>query len=226
MIIKKRYGRETGREYVLRMLKENIVRLELEPGSRISENELAAQIGVSRTPIREALIELSKSKIIEIYPQKGSYVSLIDWNLVEEAQFMRLTLEKGIIRLACEGIDEEKLQSLDKNVKLQQFYLDNDEPGELLELDNQFHKELFRITNKIHVYRLMDNMILHFDRLRTLRTKVVDQQYVIADHMAILDAIRLKDPEKGEKAMERHLTRHEIDEKIVRKEYPKYFKGI
>ena len=93
MILKKRYSRETGREYVLRVLKDNIVRLELEPGSRISENELAAEIGVSRTPVREALIELSKSKIVEIYPQKGSYVSLIDWDLVEEAQFMRLTLE-------------------------------------------------------------------------------------------------------------------------------------
>ena len=63
-------------------------------------------------------------------------------------------------------MDEEKLQSLDKNVKLQQFYVENDDPGELLELDNQFHKELFRITNKIHVYRLMDNMVLHFDRLK------------------------------------------------------------
>ena len=86
MIVKKRYGRETGREYVLRVLKENIVMLELEPGSRISENELAAELGISRTPVREALIELSKSKIVEIYPQKGSYVSLIDWEMVEEGE--------------------------------------------------------------------------------------------------------------------------------------------
>ena len=68
---------------------------------------------------------------------------MIDWDLVEEAQFMRLTLEKGVIRLACEGIEEEKLRGLEKNVKLQQFYVENSEPDELLELDNQFHKELF-----------------------------------------------------------------------------------
>ena len=163
MIVKKRYGRETGREYALRVLKENIVMLELEPGSRISENELASEIGVSRTPIREALIELSKSKIVKIYPQKGSYVSLIDWELVEEALFMRLTLEKAVVRLACQGIEEEKIQELEKNVKLQKFYIDNNEAGELLELDNQFHKELFAITNKIHIYRLMSVMMLHFD---------------------------------------------------------------
>ena len=74
MIIKERTGRETGRNYALRILKENIVMLELEPGSRISENELAQELGVSRTPVREALIELSKSKIVEIFPQKGSFI--------------------------------------------------------------------------------------------------------------------------------------------------------
>ena len=225
MILRERYSRETGREYVLRILKENIVRLELEPGGRISENELASEIGVSRTPIREALIELSKSKIVEIYPQKGSYVSLIDWDLVEEAQFMRLTLEKAVIRLACEGMEEEKLKGLEKNVKLQQFYVENGETDELLEMDNQFHKELFEITNKVHIYKLMSGMILHFDRLRTLRTKTVDNQYVVDDHMAILDAIRMKDPDKGEYAMDRHLTRHVIDEEIVRSKFPQYFKS-
>ena len=155
MNVKKRDGSETGREYVLRILKENIVMLELEPGSRISENELAAEIGVSRTPVREALIELSKSKIVEIYPQRGSYVSRIDWGLVEEAQFMRVTLEKAVIRLACQGLSEEKLEVLEKNVKLQQFYIDNNDIKELLELDNEFHKELFVLTNKVHIPRLI-----------------------------------------------------------------------
>lgn len=226
MIVKKRYGRETGREYALRVLKENIVMLELEPGSRISENELASEIGVSRTPIREALIELSKSKIVKIYPQKGSYVSLIDWELVEEALFMRLTLEKAVVRLACQGVTDEKMQELEKNVKLQKFYIDNNEAGELLELDNQFHKELFAITNKIHIYRLMSGMMLHFDRLRALRTKAIDQQYVIADHLEILEAIKNKKPMDGEMAMERHLTRHIIDEKIVMEKYPQYFEVL
>ena len=115
------------------------------------------------------------------------------------------------------------MPELEKNVKLQKFYIDNNEPGELLELDNQFHKELFAITNKIHIYRLMSVMMLHFDRLRTLRTKAVDQQYVIEDHIKILDAIRNKDPFEGERAMERHLTRYVIDEKIVEEKYPTIF---
>ena len=69
MHITERLPRETGRDYALRILKDNIVRLELEPGSMVSENELASELGLSRTPVREALIELSKVNIVEIYPQ-------------------------------------------------------------------------------------------------------------------------------------------------------------
>lgn len=197
--------------------------LELEPGSRISENELAQELGVSRTPVREALIELSKSKIVEIFPQKGSFISLIDWKLVDEAKFMRVTLECAVIRLACGGVSAAAVENLEKNVRLQQFYLENNDLKELLELDNAFHRELFRMTDKPHIYRLMDNMILHFDRVRTLRSKAIDQHYVIRDHMSILEAIRAADPDAGEKAMLSHLTRHEIDEAMLREHYPQYF---
>ena len=76
MIVYERLKRETAREYALRIIRQNIISLDLEPGSRISENELASELGISRTPVREALIELSKIKVIEIYPQRGSYISL------------------------------------------------------------------------------------------------------------------------------------------------------
>ena len=85
MRLTERYSKETGREYALRMLKDNIIHLDLIPGSMLSENELSSEMHLSRTPVREALIELSKVKIVEIYPQKGSAVALIDYNLVEEA---------------------------------------------------------------------------------------------------------------------------------------------
>ena len=69
MHLLERLPRETGREYALRVLKENIINLGLAPGSQISESELSSEMGLSRTPVREALIELSKVKIVEIYPQ-------------------------------------------------------------------------------------------------------------------------------------------------------------
>ena len=92
MRLTQRQPRETGRDYALRTIKDNIIHLELAPGSMVSENELAAAMGLSRTPVREALIELSKVKIVEIYPQKGSAVALIDYDLVAESRFMRKVL--------------------------------------------------------------------------------------------------------------------------------------
>ena len=92
MTISPRDLRETGRDYAMRVLKENILRLELEPGSKVSENELAAQLGLSRTPVREALMALAKVRLVEVYPQRGSEVARIDYDLVEESCFMRRIL--------------------------------------------------------------------------------------------------------------------------------------
>ena len=110
MYLTERLPRETGRDYALRTLKDNIVRLALKPGSLVSENELAAEMGLSRTPVREALIELSKVKIVEIYPQRGSAIALIDCHMVEEAGFMRRVLECAVIELDCMLADEKSYQ--------------------------------------------------------------------------------------------------------------------
>ena len=92
MELTERFPRETGRNYALRMLKENIISLELAPESLISEAELAAELGLSRTPVREALIELDKVQIIKIVPQKRTMVAHINNDLVDEHFIMRNTL--------------------------------------------------------------------------------------------------------------------------------------
>lgn len=93
---------ETGRAYALRILKQNISDTTLRPRTLLSENELSKMLGLSRVPVREALIELSKSDIIEILPQRGSRVAPIDLKLVEEAGFFRRTLECAVVKLVCE----------------------------------------------------------------------------------------------------------------------------
>ena len=75
MILLERNKSENARAYALRVLNYNIVTLELEPGTLVSENDISAALGLSRTPVREALIELSKNHLVDIIPQTGSYVS-------------------------------------------------------------------------------------------------------------------------------------------------------
>ena len=82
MRIEERHYAETARDYARRMLKANIISMELVPGAMVSENELAAQMGLSRTPVREALMDLAQYHVVDVLPQRGSRISLIDYALV------------------------------------------------------------------------------------------------------------------------------------------------
>ena len=151
MEVTARRSKETARDYAFRTLRKNIVMLKLIPGSMVSEKELADEMGISRTPTREALIELSKSQIVDIFPQKGSYISKIDYSLVDEARFMRLTLENAVVELVCDLATDEDLKELEHNISLQKFYLDSDSTGKFFQMDNDFHEKLFVIANKAQV---------------------------------------------------------------------------
>ncbi|PKM51775.1 MAG: GntR family transcriptional regulator [Firmicutes bacterium HGW-Firmicutes-7] len=224
MHITERFAKETARDFALRTLKHNIIILELAPGSLVSENELASEMGLSRTPVREALIELSRAQIVEVYPQKGSVVSKIDYHMVEEARFIRVVLEKAIVELACECALEDDLSLLEKNIKLQEFYIQNPSPDKLLELDNEFHLDLFKMVHKIQTYYLMDSMMVHFDRVRSMSLHTIKDIKIVEDHKAVLEAIKNKNKDQAKQAITKHLSRYIIDKDEIQKEYPDYFK--
>lgn len=223
MTITERYARETARDYALRMLKRNIASLELVPGTMLSENELSATLGLSRTPIREALIELSKTRIVEILPQRGSRIALIDCSMVEESRFLRLVLERAIIEQACEQAATLDFSVAEANVKLQQFYMENQLPEKLMELDNDFHREFYRLTNRLQTYHLQESMALHFDRVRSLSLTTVKDIKIVGDHEAILNAVRAGDRATAAALVEKHLNRYKVDEKAIREQYSAYF---
>lgn len=216
--------RETARDYALRMIKENIVSLNLVPGSMVSEKEIAEQLSISRTPVREALIELSRIKLVEILPQKGSRISLIDYAMVEESRFLRLVLEREVVRLLCESDEALDFSSIEENIRLQAFYLENNNPSKLLQLDNTFHALLFHLANKDVIYGwMLDGLSVHFDRVRKMSLDVVKNIHIVDDHTAMIDAIKNHETPLATKLIEHHLSRYLVDEKEIRNEYPQYF---
>ena len=215
---------ETTREFAIRNLKHNIINLNLYPGYQMSANDLAMEMGLSKTPVREALNELSHVDIVEIYPQKGSCVAKIDYDLVEEARFIRYTLESAIVTSACDIADQVDLTPLEENIKLQEFYFQNGNLTKLLELDNAFHQAIFQLVNKSRTYKLMDSMLIHFDRVRSMSLSSVKEIKIVADHKAILTAIQKKDKEKAKEVMLKHLNRYKIDKEYIEEKYPEYFK--
>ena len=219
-----RLPRETGRDYALRVLKENIVNLEIAPGSQISENELSAALGISRAPIREALSELEKVRIVEIQPQKKTSVLLIDPELVEEARFMRSTLEDAVIGEVCMRRTEQDLFRLEENLTLQDLAFRSNALDQVMVKDNEFHRCFFEISRKPEIYQLMQTLQIHFDRVRNLTLYTIIDRKILEEHKEIYRCIKERDVESARIRLRAHLERVQVDSSVVRKAYPQYFK--
>ena len=218
--------RETAKNYALRVLKENIVELGLPPGSQISENELSAALAISRTPIREALSELEEIGLVEIVPQKKTSITLIDYAMVEEASFMRCTMESAVIPELCRLWTEEDILRLEQNVELQRLSIRGGALEKVMELDNAFHRAFFEITHKLEIYQLMQRLQVHFDRVRSLSLTTITDPVIVEEHAAILGSIKSRDAEAAGAQLREHLARYRIDADIIQKAYPQYFKPI
>lgn len=228
MKIEKKLPGENARMYAHRIILDNIINLELPPGSAISENDLSVSLNLSRTPVREALIEMTRLDLVKIYPQKGSFVSKIDYDLIEESKFIRLSLELAALRLLCEqGIPADVLALFHKNLEAQRRYVQN--PGvynTMLELDNEFHKLIFQAVNKQRTYEFIRTQMVHFDRLRVLAYRMLKtekNEQTLNDHENIMYAMEKRDAELAEMVMSRHLTRHLFDKNELDRICPDYF---
>jgi DNA-binding GntR family transcriptional regulator len=92
-----------------------------------------------------------------------------------------------------------------------------------MELDGDFHREFFRLTNRLQTYHLMESMALHFDRVRSLTLSAVKDIKIVADHEAILRAVRAGDAPEAASLIVRHLSRYKVDEQAIREKYARYF---
>ncbi|MDD6074229.1 MAG: GntR family transcriptional regulator [Clostridium sp.] len=220
---------ENVRNYAFRTILDNIVTLELPPGSAVSENELSDSLHISRTPVREALLEMRRLELVESFPQKGSYVTKIDYNLIDDASFIRMSLEVSIVRYACrKGVSDQYLKKMRENLEQQKMYEQSDSSHfVMLELDNAFHRLLFESVQKLQVHEFMQMQMVHFDRLRNLEfllLKKAKNKRTVADHENIVYAIEKRDEELAEMVMSRHLSRHLGEKEELTRLCPEYFR--
>ena len=220
-VLERLYG-EGAREYVLRVLKKNIIECALKPGEMLSENTLTEELHVSRTPVREALVELSKIDLIEVLPKKGSRVTKINYGLVEESNFARKVLERAIVEICCQLEELPDLGRLEENIRLQKKYLEMSNQSRLLELDDDFHRLLFRMAKKEHVYDYLEVIRIPFDRIRYLSLLVIVDLQTVNDHMEILNAVRAQNKEEAFAVVDKHLSRYLYDKAEIVKRYPDY----
>ncbi len=224
MRLSKRFSNETAREYAYRMLHDNIVSLDLAPGSTASVYELSEQLGISRTPVREALLELNKTGIIEVFPQKGNVVSYVDFELANEARFLRMAIERAILEEVCDVITEEDFRELEFNIQVQEMALQNGHSDKLLDLDNEFHLRFFQIANMERLFHIKDSLYIHFDRIRNLSLVAINDNRILREHKKILEALRTKDKPMLREAIDEHLSGYSAEaQEKMRQAYPMYF---
>ncbi len=216
-------SKESNRDYALRVIRENIINLELKPGSMVSEQDIAEELSLSRTPVHEALQELARTKIIEIMPQKGSLVSKVDMNRVDEAVFLRSTLEKAVTAEASRLATFEDITQLESILKLQRFYDESNELDKFFEQDNLFHEMMYKITNKMQCYYMVRLMNIHYDRFREMSLHTVKCSPIVREHEKILKAIEKHDEAAAEEALAKHVNRLYSDLDEIKNTYPDYF---
>jgi GntR family transcriptional regulator, rspAB operon transcriptional repressor len=210
---------------IYHLIREGIINLNFVPGLGVSEKEISEKFNVSRTPVREAFVRLSQEGLISVYPQKGTFVSLIDLSSVEEARFMREHLERAVSRLACENFPKEKLLAMEMNLKFQKMYMEDRDNKKIFEADEEFHRLIFEGCNKKTIWTTINDMESDFQRIRVLRlSSKLRWDHIYSQHEGIYNAIKNKEPDLVEKIIIEHLTMVNFDKNQLKKDYTSYFK--
>ncbi|MGL5023628.1 MAG: GntR family transcriptional regulator [Cetobacterium sp.] len=208
MEILKRKKDETAKEHAYRTLKEKIMNLELEPGQSISESEIAEWFSLSRTPVREILMKLKDEHLIEVIPQKGTYVSLINLDLVREGTFVRSVLESEVLKLACNGIEDDFKKKLDMNIFQYEYIVDEENSkAEKHHLDKRFHEIIFDSVGMSNIWESIQKLSTHYNRVRVLSEIQSTDRHILEEHKRIIEIITNKEYDKVEEIIETHIKK-------------------
>lgn len=209
-------------------VRDAIISMELLPGQMISETALAQQFGVSRTPVREALIQLSNIGFVEVLPQRGTYVSKFSMEKILEARFIREALEVAVVtQLATNNDEAVRLEAVDACEKIlneQKTAATDDDALAFQNLDDQFHQTMASYTQYPRVASLIEAEKAHMDRVRNLSLHVSGQyKRILSQHAAIIKAIKTGSAEKSASAMSVHLKDVYNILEVIPQEHPEYF---
>lgn len=161
---------ENNREYAYRLLRTNIMTLQLPPGSPLNEEALSEQLKMSRTPIHEAITTLKGEWLIEVLPQRGTKVTLIDPALMKEGYYARIALESSVLKDSAGNLSNDQLQQLLLTLKKQEEASRNtlDQIDAFIRLDDELHRMMYFFGNRSHTWKATRSLVSHYDRARYL----------------------------------------------------------
>ena len=204
--------RRTLESVIYDELQPRIVSLEYPPGLMIFENEVAAEFGVSRTPVRQAFFRLAQEDLLEVLPQRGARVSFISKEKVRESQVVRESLEVTSMILAVRKWDENDPACRAAAVEIEQIIADQvkavaaRDDVAFARLDEDYHRAFMRFAGNMTLFNVVCEIRAHLNRLRYAELQVarLDEEAIVY-HREILDAVRAKDETRAVECLRSHL---------------------
>ena len=194
------------RDVVFNTLRQAILRGELKPGERLMEIQLANKLGVSRTPIREALRKLELEGLVNMVPRKGAEVADITEKSLRDVLEVRKALEELSVQLACEKITEEEIEELKRVAERFKDTLDDQDVTKIAEADVAFHDVIYTATDNQKLILLLNNLREQMYRYRVEYLKK-EEAYpqLIAEHEELIDNISKRNKEEATRIMCEHI---------------------
>jgi len=223
---------ESVTDQVYRLVRAAIVELQLPPGVALSENSLVQQIGVSRTPIREALQRLEGDKLVHVFPQRGSYVPPLDMRVIRSAYVIRSAVEAAVageaaLRRTAGDVTHLRSMLASQHALMSAPDFPNGATDRFFEQNRSFHRALMNIADLTAVEDVVQVAKMHLDRVRVAHLTFAAPYPLlplVEEHAAIVDAIEARDKAGAETAMRDHISKVLPRLDLLRQQRPEFFK--
>lgn len=201
---------ETPEDYGMRVIRDSIISWELPPGMLVSENMLADELGISRVQVRKVLKELEKTKIVEIFPQRGTRIAPLNYDLIEEAEFIRRVMDCSIVDLACKLATEQDYIWFEDHLERQACVWETGTLQQMKQMDQEYHRHYYEICRKMQCYDHVQAMNIHFERVRHVSYLLEGHMDLVKDHREIFEAVKHKNAEQAKELVVKHLVRYQV----------------
>ncbi|MEY8339160.1 GntR family transcriptional regulator [Lachnospiraceae bacterium 62-35] len=199
------------RDVVFNTLRQAILKGELAPGERLMEIQLADRLGVSRTPIREAIRKLELEGLVLMIPRKGAEVARISEKSLKDVLEVRRAMEELAIELACQRMESDDIKDLSEAHYRFSEAVRGGEPMEIAEADEHFHDIIYEGTGNVRLVQLINNLREQMYRYRLEYVKDADKrQILLSEHERILKAVRERKTEEARELIRVHIDNQEI----------------
>lgn len=211
-------------DVVYRDLRHAIITMRLVPGTPIVEKDLTRQYGISRTPVREAVLRLAKDGLVDVAPKSGTFVARIPHSVLREAIVARRALEAVTVRAATERASESQIMELRAIVQRQRETAESGQEEAFHQADNDFHAGIAAAGRLPGIWDMIEHIRIQVERYRRLTLPQPGRmRMVVREHAAVLDAIAERKPEEAMERMALHLNKLRLDIAVFRDLWPNYF---